>query len=686
MAKYVTQCKLKVYDSPRAGRIAIVTMDNGEDHKKPNTWGEEALRSLDAVLDVVEKDTDLKGWILTGKPYIFNVGADIMSVNLSATREEAIEAGRQGHAVFSRIMNLKIPTVAAINGASMGGGFEVALYHDYRTVSSSPGGADHIALPECFINLIPGWGGTQLVPRIGGVAAAIELMLTNPLSQNRMTNSHRVFELGLADRIFPPAEFLDDSIGFLEDIITGTEKVEIRRKDAGEAISEQQYQETLQSIRDKVHAGTQAPYRILDLIRDAATLSLQEGFAKEDEALAEMITSRQFKASVYAFDLVQRRAKKLPGRPEGIAGHKIAKIGVIGAGLMASQMALLFMQRFQVPVMMKDIQQAFVDKGIDYIKGQLARQVDKGRLGKADADWMADELLTGTVTYDGFEECDFVIEGVFEEMGIKQKVFGELEAVCKPECLFMTNTSSLDVTEMASRLKDPSRVVGFHFFNPIAVLPLIEIIKAEQTSDLTLATAFDVAKRIKKTPVLVKNSAGFLVNRVLLSMMDGVMACLDEGADFQQTDNAVVELGFPMSPFVLLQLVGPAVGMHVQETLHAAWPDRFRVYEGLKWMVANKKTGLYILTEKGFEIDPEITANWPQGARRYADDEIREQVLVRVAVEIDQILKEGVVASYKDVDTGMIMGTGWPFFNGGITALLDHDGYSEKALGRRIQS
>jgi 3-hydroxyacyl-CoA dehydrogenase len=435
----------------------------------------------------------------------------------------------------------------------------------------------------------------------------------------------------------------------------------------------------------RVHSGAIAPYKALDLIRGAAGWTWDEGFQKESEALADMIMSDQFKCGLYSFDLTQRRAKKLPGRPpKEVKGNKINKIGVIGAGLMASQMALLFAQRYQCPVIMKDIKQEFVDKGLAYVREQLAKTAKKGKLSAAEAKWMGEEIITGTVTYDGFQDCDFVIEGVFEEMGIKQKIFGELEAVCKPECLFLTNTSSLDVAEMGKNLKDPSRVIGFHFFNPIAMLPLVEIIKTDKTSEVVLATAFDIAKKIKKTPVLVKNAGGFLVNRILLAWNDGIFKCIDQGADFMQVDNAIHDLGYPMSPFTLAGLVGPAIALHVQETLNKYWPDRFPVSIGLKNLVAKGKKSLLTFTDKGIDIDPEIKADWPQGTKKFTDDEIRQIVLERVALEIDHILKEGVVASPKDVDTGVIMGAGWPFFMGGITPYLDYKGISEKVTGKKF--
>jgi len=683
MAKYVTECKLNFYESKKAGKIAIVTMDNGENYRVPNTWGAEALESLNKVLDIVEADADVKGWLLTGKPFIFNVGADIMSVDPSLSRDDAVEIGRVGHAAFKRIMDLSIPTLAAINGAAMGGGTEVGLYHDYRTIAESPGGCDHYALPECFLNLVPGWGGTQLVTKLVGPEKAIELIINNPLSMNRMINSKKAFKMGLADKLYKPAEFMDESIALLERIIAGEEKIE--RKAVDPKMSDELYNNTKLAIQGRVHSGAVAPYRALDLIKGAAEWSWDEGFEQESQTLADMIKSNQLLSSIYAFDLTQRRAKKLPGRPpREVKGYKINKIGVIGAGLMASQMALLFAQRFECPVVMKDIKQEFVDKGLSYVREQLNKRAEKGRMSAADAKWVGEDLITGTVTYDGFEDCDFVIEAVFEEVGIKQKVFGELEEVCKPECLFLTNTSSLDITEMAKFLKDPSRVVGFHFFNPIAMLPLVEIIKAEKTSDVVLATAFDIAKRIKKTPVLVKNAPAFLVNRILLAWMDGIFQCIDEGADFMQVDNACVDLGFPMSPFTLAGLVGPAIALHVQQTLNASWPDRFPVSEGLKNLVAKGKRNLLTFTETGIDVDPEIKEGWPQGDKSFTDQEIKDRVMERVALEVDLILKEGVVASPKDVDTGVIMGAGWPFFMGGVTPYLDQQGYSEKASGRKF--
>ncbi len=462
MAKYITTCKLNFYYSRKAGKIAIVTMDNGEDAKKPNTWSKEAFDSLDRVLDIVEADTDVKGWLLTGKPFSFNAGADIMSVGLVTDREFALSLPRMGHHTFGRIISLNIPTVAAINGVALGGGTEVALAHKYRTIAKSPGGCDMFACPECFINLVPGWGGTQLIPRIAGAEVAVELIIKNPLNQNRMLNANQVYELGLADRLFEPAEFIDDSIKFLEGIITDEEKID--KKPVNPEMSDKLYHETKKFIISKVHSGATAPYRTLDLIEGAGKWSLEEGFAQEDEALADAVMSPQFIASLYSFNLIQRRAKKLPGRPQDVKGIKTDKIGIIGAGLMASQIALLFAQKLQVPIIIKDIKQEFVDKGLAYIRDELTKQMKKGKLSETEAKWIGNDLITGTLSYSGFEDCDLVIEAVFEAMSVKQTVFKELEAVCKPETLFLTNTSSLDITKMAENLNESVTGSRISFF------------------------------------------------------------------------------------------------------------------------------------------------------------------------------------------------------------------------------
>jgi len=669
----VTQFKVTYFDHPKAGKIAIMTMDNGADYKKPNTFGAGALASLNEAMDNLDKD--IKGLMLTGKTFIFSVGANLMEVPAIKSVEEGKAVGTDGHAAFKRIMDLKVPTLAAVNGAAMGGGVEIGLYCDYRTIST---GAAPYALPECFLGLVPGWGGTQLVPKLIGAEGAITLIIKNPLGNNRMINGPKAFKMGLADRLFEPVEFFDESLDLLAKIITGEEKIE--RKPADLSDVKEKVAEAREFVKGRVHDGAIAPYRACDLIEGSAKWSIDEGFEQESQTLGELIMSDQLRASVYAFDLTQRRAKQMVGIPAE-APLPVNKVGVIGAGLMASQFGLLFLQRLEVPLVMKDIKQEFLDKCKSYIEAQLDGVVAKGRMDEAKAGFLK-SLVTYTLEDSGFEGCDFVIEAVFEEMGIKQKVFGDVEKVVSETCILATNTSSLSITEMASKLKNPERVVGFHFFNPVAVLPLLEIIRGKKTNDVTMATAGAVAKKIRKTVVAMKDAPGFLVNRLLIRMMSTTSAIVDGSNTPQEVDEAMVELCLPMAPFDLLALVGPAVGLHATETLAAAFPDRYSVSPNIVKLVEMKKGGVYLPMTK--EIDPEVAAVWvkDESKPKLSADEIRAKCLEALADEARHILDDGVVAEPQDIDTGLIMGAGYPFFMGGLTRYLDQKGISEKVNGK----
>jgi len=674
MGEPVTRFYPNFYQSP-AGKIAIVTMDNGFDYKKPNTFSEAALASLGEALDTVCAQADVKGLLLTGKPYIFAAGADLTQVPFVTTFEQGYQIGSAGHATMKRLLELPFPTLAAINGAALGGGLEISLYCNYRTVAAS---AVAIGFPECFLGLIPGWGGCTLATKLIGPEKALEIIVHNALNQNRMLKGTQLVDLGLADRCFEGAEFLDQSLQLLVDIIGGKEVIERKPPKIGNLKAV--LKKTRDFIDAKVHGAAPAPYRALELIEGATKCGLDEGFEQENIALGELIKTRQCKCSIYSFDLVNRYAKKVKGVPDA-KPRSVTKVGVIGAGLMASQLAQLFIYRLGVPVVMKDIKQEFVDKGCAYVQGEFRKLAEKGRISETRARYLA-SLLRGTLDYADFAACDFVIEAVFEKMEVKKQVFTETEAVVSPQCILATNTSSLSVTEMASALKRPERLVGFHFFNPVAVLPLVEIIKTERTDAETLASAFALAKQLKKTGVLVKDAPAFLVNRVLTRMLTECFALINEGAGFEQVDEALLALGLPMAPFDLLALVGFPVAYHVAETLnHAFGRDRFPLNDNFKKLVEAGKTAVYVPVGKAKKVDPEVDTLWNgRGNRAFHPEEIQERVLSALAREIDLILSEKIVASSRDVDLAMIMGAGWPFFMGGITMYLDLAGITPKML------
>jgi 3-hydroxyacyl-CoA dehydrogenase/enoyl-CoA hydratase/carnithine racemase len=630
----VTEFKLA-----RAGDVALVTIDNGEDWTKPTFFGEAALESLDRALAQLENG-DFSAALITGKPFFFAAGADITEFP-NITRERAVEGARAGHELFGRLRTLPFPTVAAINGACLGGGVELALHCTARTISAA---VRHFAFPEVFLGLFPAWGGTQLLPQLVGPEAAIKVIVSNPLRQNRMLKAGDVAELGIADRLLEPAEFVDESLAFTRELAERP----LERSEPGWAEAETIFRRARTAVDDAVHGAAPAPYVALDLIEGARTWPLDQGYRREEEAIGELLPGRQAQASIYAFKLVEQRAKQHPQKPTA-APRTVRKVGIVGAGLMAQQIATLFLRRLEVPIVIRDVKQEIVDAAIAQIQAD------------AKTPFLA-SIVSGGTTYDGFADCDLVFEAVFEELEVKQQVFAELEAVVGDECILATNTSALSVTEMAAELRDPARVVGMHFFNPVALMPLLELVRAQETSDEALATAWAVGEQLRKRPLPVSDAPGFVVNRILTRMTRVIMDAVEHGTPVEEVDEAVMSLGMPMAPSVLLQMVGPRVALHVLERMHDAFPDRFPLSPALS-----------SIADGG---EPVVLEDEPR-----AREQIVEDVLEAVADETHRLLEEGVVAEAADVDTGLLLGAGWPFFLGGITKHLDQIGMSERLFG-----
>ncbi|MFC9603527.1 3-hydroxyacyl-CoA dehydrogenase NAD-binding domain-containing protein [Streptomyces niveus] len=680
----VTQAHVRHIQLPGGvGTFALITLDNGLDHTKPTTFGPQSLANVDAAIDQVEAEAaegKIVGVGVTGKPFIFAVGADLKGVELLKRQEDALAIGKGGHDVFKRLAALAVPTFAYYNGAAMGGGVEIGLHCSYRTVSAA---LPAFSLPEVFLGLVPGWGGCTLLPNLIGADRAVTVIIENSLNQNKQLKGAQVYELGIADALFEGADFLEQSLLWTASVLSGALKVKRPEIDRGAAWD--QAVERGRFVADsKVHGAAPAAYRALDIIAAAKDGDLQAGYDAEDTALADLIMGGELRSGIYAFNLVQRRAKRPAGAPDKSLARPVTKVGVVGAGLMASQLALLFLRRLEVPVVLTDIDQERIDKGVGYVHAEIDKLLGKGRINQDKANRYKG-LVTGVLDKaDGFADADFVIEAVFEEMGVKQKVFAEVEAVAPAHAILATNTSSLSVSEMASKLKNPERVVGFHFFNPVAILPLLEIVRGEQTDDASLATAFGVAKKLKKSAVLVKDAPAFVVNRILTRFMGEIQNVIDEGTPVAVAERAVEPLGLPMSPLVLLELVGPAIGLHVSETLNRAFPDRFTVSQNLAAVVKAGKRGFYVHDSGNPELDPEVVALLEQGDTVLTDDQTRARVLDAVAQEIGLMLDEDVVAEAQDIDLCLLTGAGWPFHLGGITPYLDREGVSERVNGKKF--
>lgn len=663
--------------------LALITLDNGRDHTRPNTLGPATLAELDKTLDGLAARAaagEIQAVGITGKPYILAAGADLSEVSRLPSQEIAKLIAQRGHQALGRLSELGVPSFAFVNGLALGGGLEIALNSTYRTVDAS---AAAIALPEVFIGLIPGWGGAYLLPNLIGIENALEVIISNPLKQNRMLKPQQAFDLGIMDAIFPASTYLESSLRWADGVLSGTITVS-RKNEPGKIERLTKWPIAIKVARNMLESriGTvpRSPYVALELLDKAKSGTKAEGFAREDDALADLIAGDQFAASMYAFDLVQKRAKRPVGAPDKALAKPVTKVGIIGAGLMASQFALLFVRKLQVPVLITDLDQARVDKGVAHIHDEIGKLEAKGRLDGDTANKLR-SLVRGTTDKTEYADCDFVIEAVFEEVGVKQQVFAEIENIVSDEAILATNTSSLSVAEIGSKLAHPERLVGFHFFNPVAVMPLIEIVRTDATTDGALSTAFVVAKGLGKNAVLTADAPGFVVNRLLAKVMGEAARAVYEGTPLLTVEKAFAPLGLPMTPFQLIDLVGWKVAAHVQDTMAAAFPDRYFASENFHQLAE--------LTEVVEKDKNGKVTGWTKAAQKVlvtdnkpvSEAEILDRVQTGLADEMKIMLDDEVVPEVEDIDLCLILGAGWPFIDGGASPYLDRVGASEAAFG-----
>jgi len=664
------------------GTLALVTLDNGKDHTRPNTLGPQGLVQLREKLQALKVEAQagrIRAVAITGNPFILAAGADLSKVGDIPDKASGLLMAKLGHQTLGMLGEMGVPSFVFINGLALGGGLEIALNADYRTVSSS---AAALALPEVFLGLVPGWGGAWLLPNLIGIRRALTVMIENPLKMNRTLSPADPLSLGIADALFPSARFLEKSIHFADEVVSGQKTI---FRPHSPSLLERwliwpvAVRVARASLVSKIGTVRLAPFAALDLMSKAATSSKTAGFLAEDEVLADLIASNQFRASVYAFMLTQKRAKTTPGAPDLALASPINAVGIVGAGLMARQIALQMVRRLEVPVIISDIDQGRVNQAVTWIRDEIRSLHAKGRMHK-DTLGKIERLIQGTTSLSDFSHCDLVIEAVFEELEIKRTVFKELETHVDVACVLASNTSSLSITDIASVLTHPERMVGIHFFNPVAVMPLVEVVSAEKTSKETLATAVKAVRGLRKTSIITSDTTGFVVNRVLAKLLGEAMHAIEIGTPYEVVDEAVAPLGLPMGPFDLLELVGLQVGAHVLDTHHAAFPERFYRSDALHTLVTlgaiydrNKRKKITGISAGA----KELIGSGPG----YTVQELRDRVHEGLADEIWRLLEEKVVESAEDVDVAMLLGAGWPFHMGGVTPYLDRTGSSEKVRG-----
>lgn len=662
------------------GKLSLISLDNGMDHTRPNTLGPKSLQELEATLSLAEQ-SDSSAIAITGKPFIFAAGADLSGLPFVKEKSQALAFGKYGHDLFKRFGRGKKPTFAFLNGLALGGGLEIGLHCNYRTIATTA----FTALPECFLGLVPGWGGATILPKLIGPERAVKVIIQNALNNNTMMKAKDALELGVVDAVFAPADFLEKSCAFAAAILSGKNRIERidYSKDAaawdnailvGKAAAAKKYG----------GADIDSPRKALELIAAARTNTLDQGFDAEDEILANLVMGNALRASLYAFNLIQKKRKKVEGAPKAALARKVTRVGIVGAGLMASQLALLFMRNLKVPVVITDLDQARVDKGISWINTEIDKLVEKKRLTDEGARRLKG-LISGSVDQKVFANCDFIIEAVFEELSIKQKLFKDLEQIITAECVLATNTSSLSVEKMGEGLAHPERVVGFHFFNPVAVMPLLEVARTSKTDDATTATAVAVGKELKKTMIICKDAPGFVVNRLLTRFMGEVTDAIDEGTPYEIADSALRPLGFPMSPLELFGLVGPGVALHVSKTLNQNLGPRYKVSPTVSKLVEKNVKSFYTKDETGKLLpNPEALSLVVKGSSPSSSEQVRERALRALAEEAKMMLDEGVVATPSEIDLCMLLGAGWPLHLGGILPYLDREGISLSVSGQRF--
>ena len=674
---YVRDVDLTAFGA--SGVMALITLDNGQDHNRPNTFGPASLQSLDAAITkaIESKPAAIA---ITGKPFIFAAGADLSGLAFIQKREESLAIGKLGHDVFRRLDECGIPTFAFVNGLALGGGLELALHCNFRTLATTA----FTALPEVFLGLVPGWGGATILPKLIGPERAVQVIMLNALNNNTMMKASDALKLGVVDAVFEPADFLERSIAFSVSVLKGD--ILISRPDY---TNDPGWESALAAGRAaalKKYGGAEiaAPTAALELIAAAKSNTRGSGFDAEDKALADLTLSDPLRASLYAFNLIQKKRKKVEGAPKPALARKVSKVGIVGAGLMASQLALLLLRNLKCPVVMTDIDQERADKGVAWVKSELTKAVEKKRMSAESASRL-ELLISGSADQSTFAGCDFIIEAIFEELSLKQELFRKLETIVSPECVLATNTSSLSVEKMSQGLKNPERVVGFHFFNPVAIMPLLEVARTSSTDDATTATAIAVGKALKKTIIICKDAPGFVVNRLLTRFMGEITDAVDEGTPPAVADSAMSSIGFPMSPFQLLDLVGPGVGLHVSKVLHENLGPRYRISPTMQSMVDQGIRNFYLKGGDGVAVaNPAVLALIPKGDSPSTPEQVRTRALSALAIEARMMLDEGVVATAAEIDLCMLLGAGWPLHLGGILPYLDREGISGSVCGSRF--
>lgn len=663
--------------------IAVVTFDlPGE---KVNKLTSQVMERFSEVINEISGNQSVQAIIInSAKPGVFIAGADIREIEGIRDPKAGEELARKGQLILDRLESLPFPVIAAIDGVCLGGGMELALACHYRVISDDP--KTVLGQPEVKLGIIPGFGGTQRLPRLVGIQKGMEMILTG-----KNIYPKKALKIGLADDMAPKEILMEAAVQFAGKVMgpdwrrpSGMH----RKRDLLETLLETTSagrkflfkQARVQTMKES-RGHYPAPLKALEAMEQGMLQGMEHGLAIEAGFLGETSVTQVSKNLIRVFYL-QEEFKKDPGvASSGITPLPVRKAGMVGAGVMGGGIAELFAEK-EIPVRMKDIHPDAVAGGLGAAYKVLSKKKAKRIISRTEMDRKFG-MISGTTDYTGFRHADLVVEAVLEKMDVKKQVLRETEEKTSPQTIFATNTSSLSVTQLAGASARPDKVVGMHFFNPVDKMPLVEVIRGEQTSDETVATIVALSKKLGKTPIVVRDGEGFLVNRILMPYLNEGALLLEEGVDIKTVDRLMLEFGMPMGVFILLDQIGMDVALKVAGILHEAYGDRMRPSVILPKMVEagrlGKKNGKGFYAYKGKEraVSPEtlsLISGVRKGGSPLLEKEISGRLILTMINEAAMILSQGIADRPSVVDAGMIFGTGFPPFHGGLLRYADHLG------------
>lgn len=659
--------------------------------EKMNVMSAQFMEELLDILGRVERDEKIRGVILeSGKPGVFIAGADIKWLQELKTPGDCRNFAKAAHAPFNRLETLKVPTVAAIGGVCLGGGLELALACRWRVAADIP--AVQMGLPEVKLGVIPGGGGTQRLPALIGIKNALELA-----TAGKTLRVQEALKLGLVDALFPAEHFNEKAKEFLLRKI-GEGAPVTRPWQSGDFRYGASAEEKTPEVQKQLFAGARqmtmkatkgfvpAPFKVIDSMEAGATGGFEAGLRAEQEIFGDILCSNEARNLIDLFMMQNAMTKVYGSKDRSIKPEPIRKVGVLGAGLMGSGIAHSVILSGR-PVVMKDVSDEALERGVNSIRGILKAEVDKGRMAEAKMNEIL-ARITKSTDYAAFADVDLVIEAVFEDMGIKQQVILDIEKVLPDHAIFASNTSSLAISELSKASRRPERFIGLHYFSPVNRMPLLEIIRGQKTSEQTVVTAVAFSHATRKLPIVVNDCWGFYTTRSVCAYLAEALHCLNDGADVQAIDEALMGFGMPVGPVTLLDEVGHDVGAHVLTIMQMAYPSRFSddlAHLTVKDQRLGRKNqrGFYLYEagkKKG--VDESVYPLFKdRKALPLTKEEIQERVALCLINEVGFCMGENILTNPIDAEMGLIFGIGFPPFRGGPLHYVD-----QRGAGNIVQS